>query len=96
MSSIAKKSRASGAGERRFSKEEAQRWLERFDAIAEVDQVSERKLGPRPEWSIETALSMIESARAAGFLSASALAIRESEDSAVRATWDRLRAGLRK
>jgi hypothetical protein len=39
---------------------------------------------------------LIEAARAAGFLSPSALAIRESDDEAVRLTWDKLRARLRK
>ncbi len=79
-----------------LSKEVAQRWLERFEAVAEIDQAAERKQGARPQWSIEISLSLIEAARAAGFLSPSALAIRESEDEGVRRTWDRLRDGLRK
>jgi hypothetical protein len=79
-----------------LAKDEARRWLQRFEAIEEVDRAAARREGPRPQWSIATALSLIETARAAGFLSASALAIRESEDEAVRGTWDRLRAGLSK
>jgi hypothetical protein len=79
-----------------LSKEDALRWLERFDAAAEMDRADERKRGARPQWSIEISLSLIEAARAAGFLSSAALAIRESEDEGVRRTWERLRDGLRK
>ncbi len=87
MSSIAKGT---------LSKEVAQRWLERFEAAAEIDQAAEKKRGARPQWSIEISLSLIEAARAAGFLTPSALATRESDDEAVRRTWDRLRDRLRK
>jgi len=79
-----------------LSKEGAQRWLEKFEAVAAMDQAAEKKRGARPRWSIVISLSLIEAARAAGFLSPSALATRESEDEAVRRTWDRLRARLRK
>jgi len=79
-----------------LSKEDALRWLERFEAVAEIDQAAEKKREARPQWSIEISLSLIEAARAAGFLSPSALAIREFENEAVRRTWDRLRAGLRR
>lgn len=87
MSSIAKGS---------LSKEDARRWLERFEAVAEIDQAAEKEQGARPQWSIGISLSLIEAARVAGFLSPSVLAIRESEDEAVRRTWDKLRARLRK
>jgi hypothetical protein len=90
MASTTKKS-GGGAG-----REAALRWLLRFEAAAEVDRVAARRIGPRPEWSIAISLSLIESARAAGFLSTSALATRAAEDEAVRRTWDRLRAGLSK
>ncbi len=79
-----------------MTKEEARGWLERFEAAAEIDRLAEKARGPRPQWSIERSLSLIEAARAAGFLSPAALATRESEDEAVRRTWDKLRAGLRK
>jgi len=80
----------------RRSKEGVQRWLESYEAAAEMDQAAERERGARPEWSIEISLSLIEAARTAGFLSPSLLAIRESEDEAVRRTWDRLRDRLLK
>ena len=100
MSSIAKKppvSRTPVPAERGISsKEEAQLWLRRFEAAEEIDRAAQRNQGPRPHWSIETALSLFEAARAAGFLSPSALRVRISEDEAVRGTWDRLRARLRK
>jgi hypothetical protein len=78
------------------SKDEARRWLRRFEAAEEIDRAAARREGPRSRWSIAMALSLIEAARAAGFLSPSALATRESEDEAVRRTWDKLRAGLSK
>lgn len=79
-----------------LSREDAKGWLERFEAAAEIDQAAEKKRGARPQWSIEMSLSLIEAARASGFLSPAALAIREVEDEAVRRTWDRLRARLRR
>ncbi|MGH9324861.1 MAG: hypothetical protein ACRD3V_33885 [Vicinamibacteria bacterium] len=78
------------------SKEDALRWIRRFEAAEEVDRAAARRDGPRPQWSIAMSLSLIEAARTAGFLSPSALALREAEDQAVRRTWDRLRAGLPK
>jgi len=42
------------------------------------------------------ALSLVETARAAGLISPAALALREAEDEVVRRTWDRLRARLKK
>ncbi len=86
----------SSAAKGNLSKKDALRWLERFEAAAEIDRIAEKKRGARPQWSIEISLSMIEAARAAGFLSPAALAIRESEDEAVRRTWDRLRGRLRR
>ncbi|HSF16206.1 MAG TPA: hypothetical protein VLK65_11705 [Vicinamibacteria bacterium] len=77
-------------------REDALRWLRRFEAADEVERAATIRDGPRPEWSIAISLSLIESARAAGFLSPSALAIRAREDEAVRRTWERLRAGLSK
>jgi hypothetical protein len=77
-------------------REDALRWLRRFEAAEEVERAAVIKDGPRPDWSIAISLSLIESARAAGFLSTSALAIRAREDEEVRRTWDRLRAGLAK
>jgi hypothetical protein len=90
MASTEKKS---GTG---ASKEDALRWIRRFEAAEEVDRAAAMRDGPRPEWSIAISLSLIESARAAGFLSTSVLAIRAAEDEPVRRTWDRLRAGLSK
>jgi hypothetical protein len=78
------------------SREDALRWLRRFEAAEEVERVAARREGARPEWSIAISLSLIESARAAGFLSPSSLAVRAAEDESVRRTWDRLRAGLSK
>jgi hypothetical protein len=78
------------------SKEGARRWLESFERVAEIDRAADEEQGARPQWSIEISLSLIEAARAAGFLSPSALATRESEDEGVRRTWDRLRHGLQK
>ena len=90
MASTEKKS---GTG---TSREDALRWLRRFEAAEEVERVAATRDGPRPEWSIAISLSLIESARAAGFLSTSALAIRAADDEPVRQTWERLRAGLSK
>jgi hypothetical protein len=50
------------------SKGEARRWIQRFEAAEELDQAAARREGPRPEWSIAISLSLIEAARAAGFL----------------------------
>jgi hypothetical protein len=77
-------------------REDALRWLRRFEALEEVERAATMRDGPRPEWSVAISLSLIESARAAGFLSPAALALRAREDEAVRSIWDRLRAGLSK
>ncbi len=77
------------------SRESVLRWLERFEEAAEIDQAAEEKRGVRPEWSIEISLSLIEAARASGFLSPSVLAIRETDDEGVRRTRERLRGRLR-
>jgi hypothetical protein len=79
-----------GAG---ASRDDVLRWLGRFE---EAERTAAMRNGPRPEWSIAISLSMIDAARAAGFLSRSSLSIRAAEDAAVRRTWQRLRVGLSK
>lgn len=81
---------------RRLTKEEARRWIERFEAAEEADREAMRREGPRPKWSVEMALSLIEAARSAGLDFSAAQAGRKAEDEAVRRTWDALRARFRK
>jgi len=78
-----------------MTKEAVQQWLRRYDAIVEVDHEALRRVGPRPEWSISSALSLIEAAGRNWRSSPSLRAHREQEDRAVGATWQILRRRLR-
>ena len=42
---------------------QVKQWIEGFEAAAEIDRASLQAEGPRPQWSISTALSLIEQAR---------------------------------
>ena len=44
---------------------DARRWLQGFEAAGRADREAKRAQGPRPEWSIALALSLIDAARAA-------------------------------
>lgn len=70
-------------------------WLRRYDAIAEADYEALRRRGPHPEWSISTALSLIEAAGLGWRSSQSLRTLREEEDRAVGETWQILRGRLR-
>ena len=73
---------------------EAQRWLDGFDQAARADRDTKRRQGPRPEWSMTLALSLIHAARTAagGHLPSDPRRARDEE--AVRQAWERLRASL--
>ena len=61
-----------------------------FDAAKEVERDLVQKEGPRPAWSVETALSLIlATEQTSGRLPADPL--REQQEEAVRAIWARLR-----
>jgi hypothetical protein len=73
---------------------DARRWLQRFDAAERADRDARRSLGPRPQWSIALALSLLDAART---VSGGAVVDprRAQQDEAVRRTWQRLRASIR-
>ena len=74
---------------------DARRWLEDFEAAERVDREAKREQGPRPEWSIRVAMSLIESARTA----AAGPVIdprRGADEETVRDVWSRLRTHLRR
>ena len=70
--------------------EKVRAWVQGFEAIDRLDRERLSRMGPRPEWSISVALSMIEAARASGrpLIDPS----REASDEGVRRNWERLRA----
>jgi hypothetical protein len=74
---------------------DAQRWLDGFEQAARADGEMKRRQGPRPEWSITLALSLIQAARTAagGHLPSDPRRTRDEE--AVRQVWERLRGSLR-
>ena len=77
-----------------MTKDAVRQWLRRYDAIAEADHEALRRRGPRPEWSIATALSLIQAAGVGWRSSPSLRALRDEEDRAVGATWQVLRRRL--
>lgn len=78
------------------SSHQIRHWIQGFEAIAQADRERLRQQGPRPEWSIPVALSLIEAARAAGSGTRVLDPGREAADEAVRKVWERLRVRLRK
>ena len=70
------------------------RWIAGFEAVAAADREALRKRGADPAWAIAVAVSLFEAAAAGG--SAQADPSREAADQAVRTTWARLRARLRR
>jgi len=72
--------------------EQVRAWIEGFEEIERLDLERMRREGPRPEWSISVALSMIEAARASGRPLHDPN--REASDEAVREVWARLRDRL--
>jgi hypothetical protein len=77
-----------------MTEDAVRQWLRRYDAIAEADREALRRRGPRPEWSISAALSLIQAASPGWRSSPSLRALREQEDRAVGATWQLLRRRL--
>lgn len=73
---------------------DARRWLQGFEAAECADREARRAQGPRQEWAISLALSLIDTAR----LAAGGLPLvdprRAQQDDAVRAIWGRLRSKL--
>ena len=74
---------------------DAELWLDGFDQAAHADREARRRLGPRPEWSIALALSLIRAARSAAGGSIPVDPRRAHEAEAVRQVWERLRASIR-
>jgi hypothetical protein len=72
----------------------ARRWLQGFDAAERAGREATRARGPRPEWSIALALSLIEAARSAAQTRPLLDARRTDEDELVREVWSRLRSNL--
>ena len=69
---------------------QVRRWLENFAAAKEVERDLVQKEGPRPAWSVETALSLIVAAeQQRGRFESDPL--RQQQEEAVRAIWARLR-----
>ena len=73
---------------------DARRWLQGFEAAERVDREAMRARGPRPEWSIALALSLIDAARAAAEARSLLDARRTGQDDRVREVWARLRSSL--
>ncbi len=69
---------------------QVKRWIEGFEAAAEIDRASLQAEGPRPQWSISTALSLIEQARRWTGLSTPDTR-REEDVENVRLIWTKLR-----
>jgi hypothetical protein len=65
-----------------------------FDAAERADREAKRVQGPRPEWSIRVALSLIETARLHTAGRTLLDPRRAEEDEIVRQVWDRLRSRL--
>jgi hypothetical protein len=65
-----------------------------FDAAERADREAKRAQGPRPEWSIRVALSLIETARLCAADRPLLDPRRAEEDEIVRQVWDRLRLRL--
>ena len=73
---------------------DARRWLQGFEAAERADREEKRVRGPRPEWSIALALSLLDSARAAAPEWPLVDPRRTAQDEAVRQVWARLRLRL--
>lgn len=71
---------------------DARRWLGGFEAAERADREEKRRQGPRPEWSIALALSLLNAARLAARGRSLVDPRRDEEDAAVRAVWSRLRS----
>jgi hypothetical protein len=69
---------------------QVKQWIEGFEAAAEVDRAALQAGGPRPQWSISVALSLIEQARQ-WTKSSRPDPRREEEVEKVRLVWARLR-----
>ena len=79
-----------------MTKEDVQRWIRGFDAVAEADREALRQEAPRADWSIKSALPLLEAARPTYASSSPLRELRRREDAAVRATWNLLRRRLGK
>jgi hypothetical protein len=73
---------------------DARRWLQGFEAAGRADNEARRAQGPRPEWSIALALSLIDAARAVSQAQPLLEARRTRQDDIVRDVWARLRSNL--
>lgn len=69
---------------------QVKQWIEGFEAAAEVDRAALQAEGPRPQWSICVALSLIEQARRWTGLSTPDPR-REEDVEKVRLAWAKLR-----
>src|SRR5437867_5290179 len=75
-----------------LTRADARRWVQDFEAARRADIDAKRHEGPRPQWSIALALSLLRSARIAAKGRPLIDARRVDQDERVRATWDRLRS----
>ena len=73
---------------------DARRWLKGFEAAEQADREEKRSQGPRPEWSIALALSLIDAALAAAPEWPLLDPRRSTQDETVRHVWARLRLRL--
>ena len=73
---------------------DARRWLQGFEAADRADRDAKRKQGPRPEWSVALALSLLKAAQLAANGRPLLDPRRAAQDEAVRQIWDRLRSRL--
>ena len=73
---------------------DARRWLQGFEAAERADNEAKRAQGPRPEWSIALALSLIDAAAAVSQAQPLLEVRRTAQDDTVRDVWARLRSRL--
>jgi len=71
---------------------DVRQWVEGFEAAERADIEARHRAGPRSEWSIRLALSLLRAARLAAGDRPLIDARRSGEDEAVSAIWARLRA----
>jgi len=76
--------------------EEVRRWIAGFEAIAEADREVLRRAVADPARSIALALSLIDAARAAGWVFGGTDPWREADDERARAIWVRLHQRARR
>jgi thymidylate kinase len=74
----------------KLEREQVVKWMTGFQAVEDADYEDLIRQGPKPEWSIPLALSMIAAAEQTHGRRL-ADPFREEEDERVRATWARLR-----